>query len=83
MSFNNPIPIIVMSIIWGLVGILGPFVVPRGPNKGVIQTCLILTAVCCYIFWLVVYLSQLNPLLGPLLDNKTIVIMQNEWGKST
>jgi len=83
MAFNNPVPIIVMSIIWGLVGILGPFVVPRGPNKGVIQTCLILTAVCCYIFWLVVYLSQLNPLLGPLLDNKTITIMQNEWGKST
>lgn len=28
------VPILVFTILWGIVGIVLPFVVPKGPNRG-------------------------------------------------
>jgi len=73
------VPMIVVTLFWGAVGGLGPFLVPKNCDRGLVRTMLVLTAVCCYTFWLVAYLCQLNPLFGPRLDAKVIVAMQREW----
>ncbi|ELT91635.1 hypothetical protein CAPTEDRAFT_136848 [Capitella teleta] len=73
------IPIIVVTSFWLIVGGVIPWFIPKGPNKGIIQTMLVMTAVSCYLFWICTFLAQLNPLIGPEIDNTTLTIMQNQW----
>ncbi|GLH13151.1 Uncharacterized protein GBIM_17776 [Gryllus bimaculatus] len=49
----SAVPVIIFTILWGVVGIVLPFVVPKGPNRG----------------WLCCYMAQMNPLIGPKLSN--------------
>ncbi|XP_076461363.1 V-type proton ATPase subunit e-like [Babylonia areolata] len=73
----------VITAVWAFIGIVLPILVQflmwKSPNKGIIQICLIMTAVCCYLFWISTYLCQLNPLIGPQLHTDLIRMMQNEW----
>jgi V-type H+-transporting ATPase subunit e len=73
------IPFIVLSGFWGIFGIIVPFFIPKGPNRGIIQLVLAETAVCCYLFWVCTFLMQLNPLIGPQLANTTLYVIQKEW----
>ncbi|XP_011497945.1 PREDICTED: V-type proton ATPase subunit e 2-like [Ceratosolen solmsi marchali] len=72
-------PILFFTVIWGAVGIVLPFFVPKGPNKGILQVILMLTAFTCWLFWLCCYMAQMNPLIGPALKNNTILLMGREW----
>ncbi|KAJ8317470.1 hypothetical protein KUTeg_005374 [Tegillarca granosa] len=77
------IPAVAMTSIWGFVGIVAPIFVQfcmRGsPNKGVVQVMLVLTAACCWLFWLCAWMFQLNPLIGPSLETNFIRYIQEEW----
>merc|ERR1711983_44792 len=75
----SAIPIIIFSVFWGIVGIICPFLVPKNPNRGVAQVTLILTAACCWIFWLCCYMAQMNPLIGPVLPQKALFAIQTYW----
>ncbi|KAK2162967.1 hypothetical protein NP493_1494g00012 [Ridgeia piscesae] len=73
------IPIIVMTLFWGLIGLIGPFIIPKGPNRWVVQVMIVMTCVCCWLFWAITFLAQLNPLFGPMLEKKVVYLMQDVW----
>ncbi|XP_054162577.1 V-type proton ATPase subunit e 2-like [Oppia nitens] len=66
---------IVITAIWAVVGIVLPFLVPKGPNQGITRTVLVTTAVSCYVLWLCTFIAQLNPLFGPQVSNITLSLM--------
>ncbi|KAK8781269.1 hypothetical protein V5799_017388 [Amblyomma americanum] len=72
-------PVTLFTLFWLAVGAVAPWFVPKGNNRGLIQTMIATTAAMCYTFWLCAYMSQMNPLIGPLLNNKTVIIMRHEW----
>merc|ERR1711963_264684 len=73
------VPVLLFTVIWGIVGGVLPFVLPKGPHKSVIQVVLVLTAASCWLFWLCCYMSQMNPLIGPVLNQRTLFAIKEYW----
>ncbi|XP_026317770.1 V-type proton ATPase subunit e-like [Hyposmocoma kahamanoa] len=74
------IPIYVVTGVLGLVFICGPFMVPKSESRGITRCCIMLTAFCMWLFWITIYVSQLNPLMGPRMENTTLAWMASKWG---
>ena len=74
------IPILVFTLLWGVVGGLLPWILPKTPQRGVVQVVLVLTGACCWLFWLCCYMAQMNPLIGPVLSQRTLVAVKHYWG---
>jgi len=68
-----------VTILWGLVGGLAPYLVPSGPQKFLLQVMLIMTAVCCWLQWLLCFMAQINPLAGPILEKEKLDIIRWSW----
>ncbi|TRY76969.1 hypothetical protein TCAL_02682 [Tigriopus californicus] len=73
------LPIIFFSLIWFVVGGIIPFMIPKNPNRGVLQVVLMLTGASCWLFWLCCYMAQMNPLIGPILPQKTLFAIHQYW----
>jgi V-type H+-transporting ATPase subunit e len=73
------VPVIIFTTIWAIVGGILPFIAPRGPQKGVQIVVLVLTASCCWLFWLCCYMSQMNPLIGPVLSQSSLFAIKKYW----
>ena len=76
---GTPWVMLIITGIWVAVGAVGPFLIPKGPNRGVYQTMVVTTAVCLWLFWFLTYMSQLNPLIGPQLTTGSIYVMKWVW----
>ncbi|CAB0008806.1 unnamed protein product [Nesidiocoris tenuis] len=64
---------------WAVVAFIVPWFIPKGPNRGVTQWCIVLSAICCWAFWGLNYLTQMNPLIGPKLSSNQISAIAREW----
>ncbi|XP_065556444.1 V-type proton ATPase subunit e 2-like [Artemia franciscana] len=76
----SAVPIAVMTGICLIIGAVLPWFAPKGQNQGITQTVLITTGACVWIFWLCAYMCQMNPLIGPVLHNSTMLLVYKEWG---
>ncbi|BFF91645.1 V-type proton ATPase subunit e 2 [Drosophila madeirensis] len=72
----------VFTAFWLLFAAGGWLVAMRYEDKGVIRCCVVLTAACCYLVWLVTFLMQLNPLMGPRADQMVIYAIMSYWENS-
>jgi len=69
----------IITLFWVVFGGVGPWLVPKGHYKGVYQTMIVTTAVCCWLHWFLTYMSQMNPLIGPSLSNGLIWLTGWVW----
>ncbi|XP_076058947.1 V-type proton ATPase subunit e 2-like [Oratosquilla oratoria] len=73
------VPVAVVTIFFAVIGGVLPFVIAKGPNKGVIQVVLVITAASCWLFWLCCYMHQMNPLIGPQLHTTSVWAVMKLW----
>jgi len=78
-NIGTVLPAVVMTIFWLIIGGVVPWLIPKGDNKGIIQTMLVMTSVCCYMFWLSTWLMQMNPLVGPSISETAMRVAQAQW----
>ncbi|KAH8311818.1 hypothetical protein KR044_008178 [Drosophila immigrans] len=72
----------VITSFWILFAVAGCFVASRFKERGIVRCCALLTAFCCWLLWLCTFLMQLNPLIGPRVDQKVIYGMMSYWENS-
>ena len=36
-----------------------------------------------WFFWIFTYMTQMNPLIGPILNQRALIAVKNYWGVST
>lgn len=69
------------SIFWALVALISWIVACRFEEKEVIRCSAILVAFCCWLLWVVTYIMQMNPLVGPKLNSNILFGMIVYWKK--
>ena len=48
----------------------------------VVQVSLFLTGMCMWFFWVFTYMTQMNPLIGPVLNQRALIAVKYYWGVS-
>ncbi|KAI3378051.1 hypothetical protein SNEBB_004912 [Seison nebaliae] len=81
MTKSFTLPLAGVTIFWLLIGLVAPFVIPKGPNQTLIRLMLSMTAGCCYLFWLCIYLGQYKPLFAPQLSQEVAKAAVWGWGR--
>jgi len=76
------IPLLLFTIIFGVIAILLPIFVPKNPYRGVVQVSLFLTGTCMWFFWIFTYMTQMNPLIGPILSKRAAFAVKEYWGEA-
>lgn len=80
MVLSWPIIFGIVTGFWGLVGLVGPFLVKKdNPSASIYRVCIVMTAICCWLHWVLCFLSQVNPLAGPTLSKDGVKIIQWSW----
>ncbi|XP_054158828.1 V-type proton ATPase subunit e 2-like [Oppia nitens] len=70
---------LLFTLMFGGIGAVGPMFLPEWPHRSAVKMMMSLGSVCCYAMWLTTYLSQLNPLFGPIISNETMTLMKKSW----
>merc|ERR1712168_254830 len=80
MVLSWPIIFGIVTGFWGIVGLVGPFLVKKdNPSASIYRVCIVMTAICCWLHWVLCFLSQVNPLAGPTLSKDGVKIIQWSW----
>lgn len=70
---------IFITLFWAIFAVGGYVVARYFKERLVIRCCVLLTAICCYLLWLVAFLMQLNPLIGPKVSQQILFGMATYW----
>ncbi|XP_023175185.1 V-type proton ATPase subunit e [Drosophila hydei] len=79
---NKYVSLIIFTVFWALFAGVGCIVAKYFKERTLIRCCVLLTAACCWLVWLVTFLMQLNPLVGPRLQQMDILGMLSYWESS-
>ncbi|CDW56598.1 Vacuolar ATP synthase subunit H [Trichuris trichiura] len=74
----NSVTFVLVTLFW-IAAAGSSYFAPKNPNRGLIQMMIVLSSCCCYTFWLLAFLHQLNPLFGPIVSNQTVMYMKHAW----
>ncbi|KIY65162.1 hypothetical protein CYLTODRAFT_73820 [Cylindrobasidium torrendii FP15055 ss-10] len=59
------LPVFFVLVIIAALMTAAALFVPKGPNREVIRTGLMIALAACYLMWMVTYMAQLHPLVSP------------------
>ncbi|OQR79730.1 V-type proton ATPase subunit e 2-like [Tropilaelaps mercedesae] len=71
--------IFLFTLLWVAIGAGTPWFVPNKSWRPLAQMVIVMSSVCCYVFWLCTYIAQMNPLIGPLLERNTLIAASAAW----
>lgn len=71
--------IVFVTAFWAAVAKFGPRLFSKAEQQDLVHCVCQLTAVCCWLFWLCCYLAQLNPLVGPRLNQVAVKLIARSW----
>lgn len=80
-TMNVLIVLASFTMFWLLVAVFTWVVAYRFEEKEVIRCSAILVAFCCWLLWVVTYIMQINPLVGPKLNSHILFGMVAYWKK--
>ncbi|KAB7498796.1 V-type proton ATPase subunit e 2 [Armadillidium nasatum] len=81
---TGTLTVVLVTVFWAAIAIIIPVAsfFKNIPNKGVVSVVAAITGFCCWLFWALCYMHQMNPLIGPLLENTTIIALMDIWDTS-
>ncbi|CAG5106849.1 Oidioi.mRNA.OKI2018_I69.chr1.g3028.t1.cds [Oikopleura dioica] len=80
---SNLAPLDIFGIItgiWALIAIVGNLIVRSSwESSEVYRVCITMTCFCCWLHWLLCWMHQYQPLMGPTLSKEMVEIVSWTW----